>query len=804
MTGNRLLRTTPLDALGLGGRIRSRSVPAARSGRSFGPRAPLVVMMMLGLAVATHVADAAVEIDVQSSRSTIPVGESASLLVTVRGATGGVSAPDLDVPDNLDVVAKGRSQSFSWVNGRSSSEVTFRYEMVPRSAGNYSVGPIRVKVGNDVFAHPPLTLRAEAAGASLPRGGGAEGAPDDATAGPAPASLIVEVVPREPYVGEPVVLRVRLVQRSPLAEDPRYSPPPTPGFWAERPSEPESFYGTQSNARVLVTETRTRLYPLVAGVQTIGSAGAMLVVESAGRAFDPFGWFRGGARRQFEIKSQPVQVKVRPLPSGSPQDFGGAVGTYTLQWSADQPRTSQDQPVSVRLDVRGSGNLPLLRSPEFRPEGFEVFASTVEDSFAAGGTVESGRRAFRWTVLARSLGALVLDPPRFTWFDPAAHAYRVSQLAPLTIEVGPPTSSPAGHTSQFPEAFTRAPLDPFARSAQPWWLVLAGVLLGLGVVLVRVSRRPANWAAERAERDHLLAVVRGATPEALWGEAERASVWLAARGVDVTALRAEIIAARYGDTRVNPESVRVRLLEVLRHARPDGRAAWVLPACAACAVAVAAISVWFGVPHGGANQGRTRATAAERAARAGNVAGAERVWRSLWKDGARAPGLAARLAWSRLEIEDVAPAALWVLRGEREDSRDPALEWVKARVREAGGLAGGGMRALPVTRLEWGVLAALLGLVAGFAWPRRRASAVCLAALAACTVAVPVQSMVVRQRAEAVVMRDARLGGTDIDLEPGRVVRVRGGDRTRLSVWVGSGVTGWLPADALRVVDSLP
>ncbi len=747
---------------------------------------------------------AAVEIVAELAQRAVALGSTTSLLVTVRGASGSVSSPEFEIPADLDIAASGRSQSFSWINGRSSSEVTFRYEIAPRRAGNFSVGPIRVKVGNDVFTHPPLTLRADAGGAGGPGGsGGAPRLADDANAGPAPASLIVDVTPREPYVGEPVLMRVRLVQRQPLAEDPRYSPPPTPGFWGESPSEPESYYGSQSGSRVLVTETRTRLYPLVSGVQTVGSAEAILVVETGGQAFDPFGWFRGGARRQMEIRSNPVRVRVRPLPEGAPAGFGGAVGTYSLQWSVDRRRTSQDQPLTVRLDVRGSGNLPLLRTPEFRPEGFEVFAGTVEDSFAASGTVNTGRRAFRWTVLPRSLGQLALDPPAFSWFDPAAHAYRTSALAPLTLEVGPAASSPAGHTSQFPQAFNRAPLDPFARPAQPWWIACAGALLGLAVVLARIARRPSGAGAEAAERDRLIDAVRRAAGDALWTEAERARVWLEARRVDVSAWRSEITAVRYGGAHANPEAVRAGVIDSLRGAVAGARPGWMLPAAAIAAVALAAACAWWGAPHAGPDAGRTRAAAAESAARTGDIAAAERGWRALWKDGARAPGLAARLAWSRLEFDDVAPAALWVLRGEREDGRDRALGWTKARVREAGGLSGSPLRSIPMTRLEWGVLGAMFGLAAGIVWPRRLASLVCAVLLAACACVVPVQSLAIARSGEAVVMRETRLGGSDIDLEPGRVVRLRGKDGGRQIVWVGRGVSGWLPADVVRGVESL-
>ena len=106
----------------------------------------------------------------------------------------------------------------------------------------------------------PVLAAWAAAAAARPREAAAEA-----------ASLLAEVEPREPWVGEPVWLRVRLVLARDLAEEPAYTPPVTTGFWAEAPSRPESYYATLGGRRVLVTETRTRLYPLAPGAAGVGA-----------------------------------------------------------------------------------------------------------------------------------------------------------------------------------------------------------------------------------------------------------------------------------------------------------------------------------------------------------------------------------------------------------------------------------------------------------------------------------------------------------------------------------------------------
>src|SRR5438477_4387847 len=97
-----------------------------------------LVLVAAGLAAARP-ARADVTVDAQLSRRAVPLGESATLIVTVHGAMTGVSDPEFDAPQNLDVMAAGRSQSFSWVNGKSASEVTFRFELVPRAAATFTL-----------------------------------------------------------------------------------------------------------------------------------------------------------------------------------------------------------------------------------------------------------------------------------------------------------------------------------------------------------------------------------------------------------------------------------------------------------------------------------------------------------------------------------------------------------------------------------------------------------------------------------------------------------------------------------------
>ena len=750
-----------------------------------------IVVLALGLAGAAAPVAADVPIQTRVLRSTFSLGESTTLEVDVRGNAS--ADPEFTMPAGLEILGSGRMQNFAWVNGRSNVETIFRYELGGSQAGRYSLGPFRVRMGAQTLVAPAIPITVMAAATRI--SGGANG----------PAALIADVEPRAPYVGQPVILRVRLVQRAQLAEDPQYVPPATPGFWSEPASRPESYYAAEGNERVLVTETKTRLYPLATGTQTIGEAAAHLALFKPG-SDDPSSWIGGRVPRQeLLVRSSPIRIQVRPLPAHAPPGFDGAVGVLSTRWSADRAHTSRDVPVTVRLEVRGIGNLPLIHTPRLEGADFEVFAAATDDSLAAPGQAAPGRRTFQWTLLPRREGRLSIPPPAFAWFDPAQPQYRSIALEPLTLDVGPALNPAGGWSTTFPPVFLEHPVTPFARHSQPWAYAVAGLMLGGSIALLRAASRPASDAPERArQRERLRAIGLASGPD-FWQAADEASAWLESRGGSVRALRESIAAARYGGAAPDAAKLRRALIEQLSKLLPAARAT--LPMrVAAAALGLAAIVLVVLFSGGTTDLGTSRAremVQADAAARIGDVDRARSAWRALWKEGAREAGLAARLAWGEIRTGSVGPAATWVLAGEIDDPRDPSLEWVRQRVQEAGGLIGSGGARLPVRRLEWALAALTFGALVGFAWPRRVVSAALVVLAVGAAAVFPAQTVALRRADRAVVRAPVGLEATGIELETGQVVRILERRGARVRIAAGRGVVAWVPASALYAVEDL-
>ena len=140
---------------------------------------------------------------------------------------------------------------------------------------------------------------------------------------------------------------------------------------------------------------------------------------------------------------------------------------------------------------------------------------------------------------------------------------------------------------------------------------------------------------------------------------------------------------------------------------------------------------------------------------------------------------------------------MWTLRGDRREARDPAIEVVSARVRDAGGLVGAPGRALPFRSFEWALFAFLLAAGAGLAWPRRQWALALAAAALVAGAWWPVESVWRARQSLAVVRSTVSLPPTGVTLDSGQVVRVRGQAMGAVAVQAASDLEGTLPVSAV-------
>ncbi|HKA23632.1 MAG TPA: BatD family protein [Candidatus Eisenbacteria bacterium] len=796
-------------------------------------RRALLALCLVALAAPAHAAPMARSL---VERSTLTLGEGIEWVVVLENAGTTVPEPQFENLDWARVQATGSSRNLSMVNGNFSSSVSYTFLLVPVRVGRHIIPSVTFQIGRTVVRSSPLTIDVVPAAPGLSSG---------SSGGGARLRLVITVDRNHAVVGEPIRMTVRFFQGVRLRSDPDYRAPDVPGFWTEPPAVPRSYYANDASGRWLVSETRTFLYPTVSGRLRIGSA--RMECELAGDEDDggASGLSGGGTAGQtIEIQSDPITVDVAPAPAqGQPGGYQGAVGDFGLTVHPERTRVRADETMNLTLRVAGTGNLRLAPIPQWPTlDDFQVYSKSSDDSLNLDGDWPSGAKIITYSLLPRRQGTLHLPSLRYVTYMPG-QGYRTLESGALAIQVDPPIAGVTGVRALQPLEVPRG----LYRPPQPWpgWLA---ALLGLGVALLssaRLARGRAESHEVRAERavSHARGALgkarHGKDPEKFYLEAERVleSESLAelrgAAGQEEEGARKTLLAraraARYSPGGAAAElegfaGMLDRHLETLlarvRARKRGSRVPGLVFGLALVTVAIGlAYGIWRSV-HGEAGEDAVAVwrEAAKEIAQ-GDAVPAEDKLTALWAGGVRGGTLAAQTALAALRERQLGEGALWIERGRREAPRDSFVRSVRRVLDEETSLPGHpeGLGTL-VTWWELLLLAGALWLFASATWswqvwhgrtkaPLGRSLVIALGGLAIVVVvaAAGVWRSGFAGHASVVLdpvsLRESPGGHEELDLEPGRLLEVKGARGDWRLVELGGGLRGWVQAAALGQVE---
>ena len=542
-------------------------------------------LMLLLAAVALRAAGAAEPtLDVRFEPERFGVEDVARLVIRVHEPPSELGEPELGELTNLRVVAgPSRGSEFSFVNGVTSSAVSFSYVVRAEAEGPASVGPVSVTAGDRKLAAGPVTVEVAPGSVAPPRRGGRVSPfPVDPfgdlygrrqPAQEAKVALRHVVTPSSAVVGQPVTATVFLDTTAAVDEFAWVAAPSYPGWWTQRVEPPEQVTpqpvevdGVRFN-RFMVS--RHALIPLRAGELVIPEVEAR--VGARGRGFlDP--------GQVVERSTAQLRVAVSERPP-APAGYGGAVGNLRYTATVEPAEIAFGESAVVTVQIAGTGNLPLVETPSRWPtcDACDAYPPENVDRVAVDDDGIHGSRAWRVTLVPRQSGRLQLGPVEMAVFDAAAGRYVRQTLGPLELVVAPPppTPVPAGQPPAVgaqPPAAAPEPgaAVPAGARTPAWWLPAAGAL-GLGILLGGA----AVWWIGRARR-------RSAIPPRVSGEspAERARSlqvalerwWIDVRSrkagdgleAEMEALRRELEAVRFAPGRADHSETIVGLEERLR------------------------------------------------------------------------------------------------------------------------------------------------------------------------------------------------------------------------------------------------
>ena len=129
-------------------------------------------------------------------------------------------------------------------------------------------------------------------------------------------------------------------------------------------------------------------------------------------------------------------LKVKPLPSGKPVDFSGAVGTFELKAKASSNKINTNDALNYVVEIKGRGNLKLVN--EFKvpfPGDFEKYDPKTSENIAVDRGGMSGSKKWDYLLIPRHAGNYTIPIISFSYFDLRTKKYKTIHSSPIIIEV---------------------------------------------------------------------------------------------------------------------------------------------------------------------------------------------------------------------------------------------------------------------------------------------------------------------------------------------------------------------------------
>jgi len=377
-------------------------------------------------------------------------GERFRIIYTVNSTDGQFTPPKFDPAFTLQGPQQSTSRNVQWINSdvKSVVSVTLIYYAVVSEPGTYVIPEARFETKKLTVSSPErqivITAGGQAPAAGQQQGQGQARSAGDAPAAGSEASMRLLFSDREVYAGEPITVTLKLYTRINLSGIQELKYPDFKGFLREdietpplRSLESETIDGVQYGTGVV---QRFVLYPQIAGEIRIEPVEMTVLVQERTGTRDPFfddpffdSFFSSVSTVPRKISTQPVTVRVRPLPTPRPVDFHGAVGSFALESSISGSEAKLNDAITLTLTLKGTGNLNLAGEPVINfPQGIEKYDPKV--TVRSSGT-SSGSKTFEYLLIPRNPGTFEIPPVSYTVFDPQQEKYVTLRTEGYTVSV---------------------------------------------------------------------------------------------------------------------------------------------------------------------------------------------------------------------------------------------------------------------------------------------------------------------------------------------------------------------------------
>lgn len=387
----------------------------------------------------------------------VAVGEQFQVSYELNGDGKDFKAPNFTNFEILGGPFTSTSSNIQIINGSvtKTNTQTFSFYLRAIKEGTYSIPSASVVVDRKKITSEPCEINVIAS--SSKAGNYNETTNTDSNV----KEIILEAVPnkKKVYIGEQILLTYRLYHRISISQLSISKSPSYSGFWTKDITDSDGSLQQSSIIRdgqqySVATIKEIVLFPQKTGMLTIEpmdiSCLAQIVQQrNRPRTYDPFDDFFNDimgtsyTNVRKDIKSQPITIEVKPLPSENrPNSFKGAVGQFTFTSKIDKNELNVNEAFTLTLTVSGKGNIELLEMPRpVFPPDFEVFDPKTTTSVKDNATGINGSKKIEYVVIPRVPGDFQIENIEFSYFNPSSEKYETIKSGAHNINVKKVTST---------------------------------------------------------------------------------------------------------------------------------------------------------------------------------------------------------------------------------------------------------------------------------------------------------------------------------------------------------------------------
>ncbi|MDO4789697.1 MAG: BatD family protein [Porphyromonas sp.] len=376
------------------------------------------------------------------------VGEPFKVSFTIDAKARGIKLGSLDPSLKIILgpsIATGERQVIMNGKRESASFSSFSYMIMAEKEGTFKIPSASVKVGSATYSSPTQTFKVFPA--STKKGSEATKGDDSSRQIDLNKGVFFKLILSKTtmYEQEGFLASFKIYSLYDFRfNDVKF--PEFDGFLSQSIENDEQIQLTpeQYNGRLYLTGIIKRFFltPQRSGELTIPSGKFDLTVsvpvQKSQESVDAiFGNYLGSYQNVQKIfSSQPMRIKVKPLPTPVPEKFNGAIGRFSMTASAPSSVVKSGESYKIVVKVSGDGNLKLIDMPKpIFPTDFDVYDPQEEQEISISENGSSGTREISYFAVPRSQGDYTIPPIQLIYFDPKSGKYETLSSKPFKLHV---------------------------------------------------------------------------------------------------------------------------------------------------------------------------------------------------------------------------------------------------------------------------------------------------------------------------------------------------------------------------------